>query len=148
HDSVASSLAYGVIGLSVALMVVVFSHTAGLTGAEVGIAGGSAVLGQKLLEAVFGHQAVRGLADRARASLTLRVRDLVDGERARYVDLLDSLSLDGQTPEQLRAAARRGDAVRYESPRGRGPLSHSSFAPTSHTNRPFGGRRSTATGRP
>ncbi len=117
-------LAYGVNGLSVALMVVVFSHTAGLTGAEVGIAGGSAVLGQKLLEAVFGDQAVRGLADRARASLTLRVRDLVDGERARYVDLLDSLALDGQTPEQLRAAARRVDDVRYESQRGRDPLSH------------------------
>jgi hypothetical protein len=117
-------LAYGVNGLSVALMVVVFSHTAGLTGAEVGIAGGSAVLGQKLLEAVFGDQAVRGLAERARASLTLRVRELVDDERARYVDLLDSLALDGQTPEQLRAAARRVDDVRYESRRGRDPLSH------------------------
>jgi Dynamin family len=117
-------LAYGVNGLSVALMIVVFAHTAGLTGAEVGIAGGSAVLGQKLLEAVFGDQAVRGLAERARASLTLRVRDLVDGERARYVDLLDSLALDGQTPEQLRAAARRVDDVRYQSQRGRDPLSH------------------------
>ena len=117
-------LAYGVNGLSVALMIVVFSHTAGLTGAEVGIAGGSAVLGQKLLEAVFGDQAVRGLAERARASLTVRVRELVDGERARYVDLLDSLALDGQTPEQLRAAARRVDDVRYQSQRGRDPLSH------------------------
>ncbi len=117
-------LAYGVNGLSVALMVVVFSHTAGLTGAEVGIAGGSAVLGQKLLEAVFGDQAVRGLAERARSSLTVRVRELVDAERARYVDLLDSLALDGQTPEQLRAAARRVDDVRYESQRGRDPLSH------------------------
>ena len=117
-------LAYGVNGLSVALMVVVFSHTAGLTGAEVGIAGGSAVLGQKLLEAVFGDQAVRSLAERASASLTLRVRELVDAERARYLDLLDSLALDGQTPEQLRAAARRVDDVRYESQRGRDPLSH------------------------
>ena len=35
-------LAFGVNGLSVALMVVVFAHTAGVTGAEVGIAGGSA----------------------------------------------------------------------------------------------------------
>ena len=52
-------LAFGVNGLSVALMVVVFAHTAGITGAEAGIAGGSAVLGQKLLEAVFGDQAVR-----------------------------------------------------------------------------------------
>ena len=117
-------LAYGVNGLSVALMVVVFSHTAGLTGAEVGIAGGSAVLGQKLLEAGFGDQAVRSLAERASASLTLRVRELVDAERARYLDLLDSLALDGQTPEQLRAAARRVDDVRYESQRGRDPLSH------------------------
>jgi len=47
-------LALGVNGLSVALMVVVFSSTGGVTGAEVGIAGGSAVLGQRLLEAVFG----------------------------------------------------------------------------------------------
>ncbi len=53
-------LAYGVNGLSVALMVVVFAHTGGaLVGAEAGIAGGGAVLGQKLLEAVFGDQAVR-----------------------------------------------------------------------------------------
>ena len=55
-------LAYGVNGLSVALMVVVFASTGGVTGAEVGIAGGSAVVGQKLLEAVFGDQAVRRLA--------------------------------------------------------------------------------------
>ena len=38
-------LAYGVNGLAVALMVVVFASTAGITGAEVGIAGGSAVVG-------------------------------------------------------------------------------------------------------
>ena len=67
-------LAFGVNGLSVALMVVVFAHTAGITGAEAGIAGGSAVLGQKLLEAVFGDQAVRSLAERARADLDRRVQ--------------------------------------------------------------------------
>ena len=55
-------LAYGVNGLAVALMVVVFASTGGVTGAEVGIAGGSAVVGQKILEAVFGDQAVRRLA--------------------------------------------------------------------------------------
>ena len=62
-------LAYGVNGLSVALMVVVFASTGGVTGAEVGIAGGSAVVGQKLLEAVFGDQAVRRLAQQAREDL-------------------------------------------------------------------------------
>jgi hypothetical protein len=115
--STARFLAYGVNGLSVALMVVVFSHTAGLTGAEAGIAGGSAVLGQKLLEAVFGDQAVRTLAERARRSLAIRVRELVDDERVRYIGLLDSLALDAHTPDHLREAARRVDDVRYQSMR-------------------------------
>ena len=106
-------LAYGVNGLSVALMVVVFAHTAGLTGAEAGIAGGSAVLGQKLLEAVFGDQAVRSLAERSRVALEARVKTLLDAERARYLDLLDSLELDEQTPELLRDAARRVDDLRF-----------------------------------
>ena len=47
-------LAYGVNGLGVALMVVIFASTAGVTGAEVGVAGGTAIVAQKLLEAVFG----------------------------------------------------------------------------------------------
>jgi hypothetical protein len=122
--STARFLAFGVNGLSVALMVVVFSHTAGLTGAEAGIAGGSALLGQKLLEAVFGDQAVRDLAERARRSLSTRIRDLMDAERARYTGLLDGLGLDAQTPEQLRTAARRVDDLRYESVRGTDPLAH------------------------
>jgi energy-coupling factor transporter ATP-binding protein EcfA2 len=121
--STARFLAFGVNGLSVALMVVVFSHTAGLTGAEAGIAGGSAVLGQKLLEAVFGDQAVRSLADRARRSLAVRVRSLLDAERARYTDLLDALALEGQSADDLRNAARRVDDLRYRSVRGPDPLS-------------------------
>jgi hypothetical protein len=111
--STARFLAYGVNGLSVALMVVVFAHTAGLTGAEAGIAGGSAVLGQKLLEAVFGDQAVRSLAERSRRALETRVRTLLDAERKRYTDLLDSLDIDEDSPEALRAAARRVDDLRY-----------------------------------
>ena len=106
-------MAYGVNGLSVALMVVVFAHTAGMTGAEVGIAGGSAVLGQKLLEAIFGDQAVRSLAERARQDLDARVADLMRVERARYVNLLDSLKIDADASEQLREAARRVDDVRF-----------------------------------
>src|ERR671920_651566 len=46
-------LAYGVNGLGVALMVVIFTSTAGLTGAEIGVGAGTAVVGQKILEAVF-----------------------------------------------------------------------------------------------
>ena len=111
-------LAFGVNGLSVALMIVVFAHSYGLTGAEVGIAGGSAVVGQKLLEAVFGDQAVRSLAERARKSLELRVRELFAAEQARYTDLLDSFDLDPETPEELRRASRRVEDARYAGQRG------------------------------
>ncbi len=117
--STARFLAFGVNGLSVALMVVVFAHTAGVTGAEAGIAGGSAVLGQKLLEAVFGDQAVRRLAEQARRSLEQRITVLFQDERARYTSLLAALPLDGAVPEALRDAARRIDDLRYaESKRG------------------------------
>jgi hypothetical protein len=111
--STARFLAFGVNGLSVALMIVVFSYSYGLTGAEVGIAGGSAVLGQKLLEAVFGDQAVRSLAERARRSLETRVTELLDTERARYTDLLDALDLDPEAPEALRRASRLVEDARF-----------------------------------
>jgi energy-coupling factor transporter ATP-binding protein EcfA2 len=106
-------LAYGVNGLSVALMVVVFASTGGVTGAEVGIAGGSAVVGQKLLEAVFGDQAVRRLALDARKDLTTRVDALLQQERLRFVALLDDLDLPADNPDQLRALARRVDDLRF-----------------------------------
>ena len=111
--STARFLAFGVNGFSVALMIVVFAHTAGVTGAEVGIAGGSAVLGQKLLEAVFGDQAVRSLAERARPDLHERVQVLFAAERARYIDLLDALALQPGTADTLRDAARRVDDLRF-----------------------------------
>ena len=111
-------LAYGVNGLSVALMVVVFAHTAGVTGAEAGIAGGSAVLGQKLLEAVFGDQAVRSLAERAKRDLDRRVAGLLDTERARYTAILEGLGIDPATPDLLRAAARRVDDQRFAQAQG------------------------------
>jgi len=110
----AKFLAYGVNGLGVALMIVVFASTGGaLAGAEVGVAGGTAVLGQKLLEAVFGDQAVRTLAARARSSLEQRVAALLDEERIRYTGLVDQLAIEPEAPGRLRQAARRVDDVRF-----------------------------------
>jgi energy-coupling factor transporter ATP-binding protein EcfA2 len=105
-------LAYGVNGLAVSLMVVVFASTGGVTGAEVGIAGGSAVLGQKVLEAVFGDQAVRRLASNARKDLRRRVDVLLDGERRRYLDLLDGLGTGSARADQLRGLAHQIDDLR------------------------------------
>ena len=105
-------LAFGVNGLSVALMIVVFAHTAGLTGAEAGIAGGSAVLGQKLLEAVFGDQAVRSLAERARADARGRVARAARRPSGPATSTCSTrLGLDPEAPEQLRARARAGSTT-------------------------------------
>ncbi|MBS42723.1 MAG: ABC transporter [Nocardioides sp.] len=117
-------LAFGVNGLSVALMIVVFSHSAGLTGAEAGIAGGSAVLGQKLLEAVFGDQAVRTLVERARRSLEQRLDVLMGEEQARYGRLLDRVAPRADAADKLLAAARKVDDLRYEASRKDAPGGH------------------------
>jgi energy-coupling factor transporter ATP-binding protein EcfA2 len=105
-------MAYGVNALSVALMIVVFAHTAGLTGAEVGIAGGSAAIGQKLLEAVFGDHAVRRLAAQARADLRARVEVLMHQERQRFLDALDAAVVSPEASERLRGLSRDIDDVR------------------------------------
>ncbi len=111
--STARFLSYGVNGLAVALMVVVFSATAGITGTEVGIAGGSALLGQKLLEAVFGDQAVRSLAQRARRRLEERVEVIFRAERERFTSILDALPIISDASDELRNAARRVEDLRY-----------------------------------
>lgn len=105
--------AYGLNGIGVILMLVVFAHTGGLlAGAEVGIAGGTAVLAQKVLEAIFGDQAVRDMAVRARQRLLERVRELYAAEQLRYDDTLDRVAIEQDRAEHLAAAAAAVKAAR------------------------------------
>lgn len=101
---------YGVNGAGLVVMLAVFSQTAGLTGAEIAVAGGTTVASQKVLEAIFGEQAVRGLARRAREELLVRVDGLLHQDAARYDEVLGAASamISG---DQLRAAADRVAAV-------------------------------------
>ena len=95
------------------VMIAVFASTAGIpTGAEVGVAGGTTVLSQKVLEAVFGDQAVRRLADEARADLRDRVGALLAGEEARFTDLLAAHATDLRDAEALERAATAVEAAR------------------------------------
>nr|WP_306238564.1 dynamin family protein [Ornithinimicrobium sp. HY1745] len=105
-------LAFGVNALAVMLMLIVFTSTAGLTGVEVGIAGGSAVLAQRLLEAIFGDQAVRELAARARKALLAKVADLYDAELARYEAVLDEVQLSAEAVTELSSAAQQVEETR------------------------------------
>lgn len=105
-------LSFGVNGLGIALMVVVFASTGGLTGAEVGVAGGTAVVGQKLLEAVFGDQAVRRLAETARKDLKERSEALLSSEAARFTDRIDVLAVDAGASAALRDALHEVELAR------------------------------------
>lgn len=82
-------LSFGINGLGAALMIVVFSMTAGLTGLEIGVAGGTAVVGQRVLEAIFGEDAVRRLAKTAREDLQARCERLLEAEQERFLVRLE-----------------------------------------------------------
>lgn len=97
-------LSLGLNVVTVALMVAVFASTGGLTGGEVAIAGGSAVVGQKLLETVFGDETVRRLAKKAREDLEWRIGELFDQEYARYAAIIDPV-LEGPDDAELDEAA-------------------------------------------
>ena len=105
-------LAFGVNGLAVLLMIVVFSMTAGLTGSEIAIAGGSAVLAQRLLEAVFGDQAVRDMARKARETLLTRVETLYEQERSRYDRALEEVAVPEQAIREVDEARAQVEAAR------------------------------------
>ena len=90
-------------------MLAVFAHTGGLTGAEVVVAGGTSAVGQKVLEAIFGDQAVRTLASQAREDLIERVDRLLRKEAGRFHALLDEVVPEADGFARLHAAV---DAVR------------------------------------
>ena len=107
------ALSLGVNGLGAALMVVMFAHTGGLTGGELAVAGGTAALSQKLLEALFGDQAVRTLTARARNDLLARIRKLLRGQEAARFDAL----LEGAAPGENQAAELRATIADLASAR-------------------------------
>jgi hypothetical protein len=102
----------GVNGAGLTVMLAVFVSTGGLTGTEVVIAGGTSALSQKVLEAIFGDQAVRALADRARTDLLGRVRRLLDAESARFLEPLKAASPSADDPGRLSQALRAVEAAR------------------------------------
>jgi 50S ribosome-binding GTPase len=92
----------GVNAIGVVAMLAVFAHSAGLTGGEVAIAGGTAVVNQKLLEALIGEAAVADIIRAAERDLRRTLRSALESDARRFLDLLAPA---GDGPEALRAAA-------------------------------------------
>ena len=96
----------GVNAVGTSAVLAVFVHTGGLTGAEVGITAATAVVNQKLLEAIFGEANVRTFVAGARGRLAELLDAAFADERARFDAALDGDVSPGLA-EALRDAARR-----------------------------------------
>ena len=94
----AFGISLGVNALTVAAMVGVFAHTAGVTGTELGIVAATGFINQKLMQAIFGEAAMREMIANARERLETLLREEFATERARY----DRLTAD---PVELRTLA-------------------------------------------
>jgi hypothetical protein len=102
----------GVNGAGLTVMIAVFASTGGLTGAEIVVAGGTSAVGQRVLEAIFGDQAVRTLAARAREDLEGRVERCFASEARRYLAPLDAALPPSGARERLTAALGELERVR------------------------------------
>lgn len=105
-------LSWGVNGAGGAAMVSIFAATAGLSGAELAVAGGTTVAGQRVLEAALGDAAVRSLADQARRDLLARSSALLAADRNRFSDRLAAVAPEPGAAQRLRDAAAAVDRTR------------------------------------
>lgn len=117
-------LSLGVNATAVMLMVAAFSLTGGITGIEAGIAGGSGVVGTKLLESIFGEDAVRRMATRARTDLLERMADLLTEHAQPFTAVLEETDPQADA-EDIHRAAEQVQAIAAEM---------SAQSQTAHTN--------------
>ena len=106
-------LSLGVNATAVMLMVAAFSLTGGITGIEAGIAGGSGVVGTKLLESIFGEDAVRRMATRARTDLLERMADLLTEHAQPFTVVLEETDPQADA-EDIHRAAEQVQAIAAE----------------------------------
>ena len=101
----ARGLSLGINATGVALMLAVFSSTGGITGGEVAVAGGTAAVGQAMLSAVFGDQAVRGLVKQAAEDLKTRVHATAAAQGLTVLAALEGMP-SHEDGKRLRTLAR------------------------------------------
>lgn len=100
-------LSFGVNGVGAVLMLAVFAGTGGLTGAEAGVAGGTAPVAGKLLDTIFGDQATRDLAQMARTRLIDSASELLERYRAPFDSALNDSEVPPRQAGNLRGAGDR-----------------------------------------
>jgi hypothetical protein len=104
RKAIAFAASLGVNAAGVVAMLVVFAHSAGLTGGEVVIAGGTGLVGHKLLEALFGEAAVADIVRNGDADLRATLRRVLAHDASRFEHLIAPSTV---SPADLNAAAAR-----------------------------------------
>ncbi|SCE68417.1 Dynamin family protein [Micromonospora viridifaciens] len=113
---VARTAAYAVNATGLAVMIAVFASTAFIpTGLEVATGAGTAVAGQTVLQAIFGDQAVRNLANKARKDLLDRIGTLLAEEAARFLARTEAARPAAGAAAELRRAATEVEKARHRS---------------------------------
>ena len=97
-----------VVSVAATSAILLAMASAGITGAEAGIAAAAGAANQALLVKLLGEGNLRALIAQSRALLLVEFDGLMDTERARFSSLLDAAK---PNPEQLATVAAARDAV-------------------------------------
>jgi hypothetical protein len=98
---------YGVNAAAVTVLLGVFVHTGGLTGAELGVTASAAAAQQKVLEHVFGSAAARTLIAKAKERLYQALHGVLHTDGARFYELTAERSVTRESGERVRELAAR-----------------------------------------
>ncbi|WP_262283544.1 GTPase domain-containing protein [Micromonospora sp. MA102] len=113
---VARTAAYAVNATGLAVMIAVFAATAFIpTGLEVATGAGTTVAAQAVLQAIFGDQAVRNLASKARVDLLDRIGALLTEEADRFLARTADARPAKDTGAALRRSAREVEKARHRA---------------------------------
>ncbi|MBM7825457.1 hypothetical protein JOD55_001284 [Arcanobacterium pluranimalium] len=103
--------ALGINAVGVSLIILVFASTGGLVGGEIAVAGGTALVAQRVLEAIFGDDAVRRMAKEARLDFDERLERFLGVDRDVFLRNLDSLQVNEQILDELQIRVQELQAV-------------------------------------
>jgi len=105
RKKIAQVASYGVNAAAVTVLLGVFVHTGGLTGAELGVTASAAAAQQKVLEHVFGGAAARTLIAQAKEHLYEALHGVLHADGARFYDLTGDASVGPEAAAKLRRLA-------------------------------------------
>ncbi len=114
--SLAFGASVGVNVVGIAVMLAVFSQTAGLTGAELGVAAATGFVNQKLLQALFGEAAMTQMIERARAQLDVILAGRFGSERERFDAVVADPAALASLASELRQSVEEPGSVSVADP--------------------------------